>query len=185
MSSKTIKNCDNYGNIVGGVACAGIVSTARGTVVNCKNYGNLEVVSQSGGIVASAQIEEGKNLIVENCNNYGVIRKAKTATGEIVGYASGGDYFAIVNCYAKSNSGYPILSSSKMKRNVIKNCKIDYYDMTQSNSYYLMSGYEEGNEFEISDIEINVHKDIGKKHLFYRYPSFSLKNLSIKNVYIN
>jgi len=185
MSSKTIKNCDNYGNIVGGVGCAGIVTTVRGTVVNCNNYGNLEVKGQSGGIVASAQIEEGKNLIVENCNNYGVIRKAKTITGEIVGYAADGDYFAIVNCYAKSNSGYPILSSSKMKRNVIKNCKIDYYNTTENNVYYLMNGYEIENKFEICDIEINVYKDIGKKYLFYRYPTTSLENLSIKNVYIN
>ncbi len=185
LSSMIIQNCDNYGNIVGGGACAGIVTTARGTVVNCNNYGNLEVGNQSGGIVASAQIEEGKNLIVENCSNYGVIRKAKTSTGEIVGYASGGDYFAIINCYAKSNSGYPILSSSKMKRNLIKNCKIDYYNTTENNANYLMSIYETENKFEICDIEINVYKDIGKKYLFYRYSTTSLENLSIKNVYIN
>lgn len=84
--NSTIRNCKNYGNLVGG----GIVSLISGDTVieNCENYG--AVVSGdcgTGGIVGSpyethysiAEIGgmEDKyyteNQIVRNCKNYGDI----------------------------------------------------------------------------------------------------------------
>ncbi len=77
-----MNNCENYGTIINGCGFLGNISA--GSMVNCTNYGDaILTVSQNWGVFASGV---SKNLLVKNCKSYGdVIDNGRSKRKQIIG----------------------------------------------------------------------------------------------------
>lgn len=94
----TVSGCDNYGEITGKFAVAGIVGLSCGDVTDCNNYATLvKGENASVGGVVGEQKATGK---IENCKNYADVEGGEGAStnygaGGIVGwvrYTTDGSY---------------------------------------------------------------------------------------------
>ncbi len=87
-SKLTIKNCNNYGILIGTDACGGIVGYGYNTlnIIECVNYGDIEG-NTLGGILGSSSRASQKGVI-QQCINYGTItsRSGSGGVGGISGY---------------------------------------------------------------------------------------------------
>lgn len=97
----TIKNCTNYGDILGGLYCGGITAHIMGsasganlgdiTIENCVNYGNVATSdvgnSHAGGIVGIFQFGSNElgDVVVRSCTNYGDV-KCNVRVGGLTGW---------------------------------------------------------------------------------------------------
>lgn len=97
----TIKNCSNYGDILGGLYSGGITAHIMGsapkanlgdiTIENCVNYGNVATSevsgSHAGGIVGIFQFGSNKlgDVVVRSCTNYGDV-KCNVRVGGLTGW---------------------------------------------------------------------------------------------------
>ena len=104
-SIPTIKDCINYGNILGKASggIAGIVGQFWGkTIENCANYGIISgdpyhEYSIAGGIVGNCS-----GNMVENCANYASVEASMA--GGIVGYDNGGNgHVVFKNVFSKGD----------------------------------------------------------------------------------
>lgn len=92
-SGATVKDCKNYGDIIGvsGTKCGsgGIIGNLFvSTVQNCYNYGAISSGELTGGIVGYAKNSSGAGTVTE-CVNYGAVTGAGQYTGGIVGEGNG------------------------------------------------------------------------------------------------
>lgn len=138
QEGKTIKNCENYGEVEGLITVGGIVGLvgyeSPGTVQNCINYGNVKGTSSVGGIAGGLGTAQstGDTAVrtIKECWNKGNVN-AQTAGGGIVGTVSKNTRIYILDSANSGNitgSGEYIggilgkISTTPVESIIIKNC---------------------------------------------------------------
>ena len=84
-----IKNCKNYGNVLGNDdfsgGIVGYISGAYSNISNCQNYGKITGRNDVGGIIGY-----GSSFFIQDCENYGEISSTSYYLGGIAGYLNSG-----------------------------------------------------------------------------------------------
>ena len=84
----TVKNCKNYGTIVGRELVGGIVGGSWQNVsyIDCENHGNIKATSTIAGGICG---EKYASATLTNCKNFGSVSAGNTSASADVGTAAG------------------------------------------------------------------------------------------------
>jgi hypothetical protein len=198
FSSSVFKDCENYGVVqskgtgghIGGIVGIQYATKAKLKLINCKNYGTVQSLNSDnvGGMIGTA---EG-NVVIENCENNGLIISKSLHCGELIGLLMSSSIvteLTINNCKINSKSSKALIAGCACNKGIylkITNSEINYENNKSLNGIIWNVEWINSTlmQVDLNNIIINIKNT--KKSEFYLFNGLRKNTtVNIHNVILN